>query len=212
MSNAVDFDKTAIPSMFVNMIKDRWNYNISIDVVPGLYRSMFNAIATLLKYQRSKNNPHIGFKLLNEAGEFVFGAILDYHAPEGDSDDTGNWTLSFTFNEEDMTDLNAVYDNHSDMFFTVANHEIRSSMYGNFQTELAATNVYVALVETIAKQLDAISNDPENGEVEITMPGIFMAGVGFEDGQKVFYIIPGHNIKQQIKDDKGLSKDLPKAA
>lgn len=203
----VDFEKESnIPVKYLEYIRDRWDMVLSVDVIPALYRSMFNTITTLLKYQRTKSAPHIGFKLLNEEGEFVFGAVLDFHAPEGDEDDTGNWTLSFTFNEEDMAALDAVYDNLNDMFFAVAQQEIRSSMYGNFQSNIAATKVYVGMIEVIKNQLNALADANVGAEIELSMPGIFMACVGWEDGDKVLSIIPGHNIKQQIKDDKGLSK------
>lgn len=205
MAKAIDFSKSSIPELYISYIKNNWNMKLSQDNIPDLYRVVFNTITTILKYQRNKNNPHIGFALKNEAGEFRFGAILDYHAPEGDEDDTGNWTLSFTFNEEDMNGLDEVYDNFSDMFFTAACQEVRSTMYGELHDTPSATRLFVAAIDVLLQQLDALSNSGE--DIELTMPGIFMACAGFEDGQKVYSIIPGHNIKQQIKDDKGLSKN-----
>lgn len=204
MSKAVDFSQSNIPEFFVSYIKNQWNMKLSQDVIADFYRVVFNTITTLLKYQRNKNTPHIGFKLMNEAGEFKLGAILDYHAPEGDDDDTGNWTLSFTFNEEDMAELDEVYDNFSDMFFTSASQEIRSTMYGDLVDNVSGTRIFCAAIDVLKSQLDSLSNSGE--EIELSMPGVFMACVGFEDGQKVYSIIPGHIIKQQIKDDKGLSR------
>lgn len=201
---SIDFSESNIPQLYVKYIKDRWCYNSRIDVIPNLYRVMFNSITTFLKYYRTKSKPHIGFKLMDDAGDFYMGAVLDFHAPEGESEDTGNWTLSFTLNEADMKDLDEVYDNFSDMFISVVNQEMHATAFGYFNDSSAATNMFVAMVDVLKEQLDILSNSGD--EYELTMPGIFMACVGFEDGQKVYSIIPGHNIKQQIKDDKGLSK------
>lgn len=202
--NSITFEESSIPQMYVEYVRDRWAMGVPIDFVTPMYRAMFSTFATLLKYQRNKNNPHIGFKLLNSEGEFIIGVILDYHAPETEDDDTGNWTLSFTFNEADMADLSTVYDNFSDMFYTIANQEVHAAFFGTIETQSAATDLFVAMIEVLKNQLDALANT--SNEVEIEMPGIFLASVGFEDGQKVYSIVPGHNIKQQIKDDKGLSK------
>ena len=203
-TKTIEFKDSSIADVFSAYIYDARNMFVPHDSVGDLYRVVFNTIATLLKYQRNKNKPNIGFKLMNDAGEFKLGAILSFHAPEGETDDTGNWTLTFTFNEADMQGLDDVYDNYSDMFFTVANQEVQAAMNGGFATTEYCTYLFVSCIEVLQQQLDTLASGGE--DVDITMPGIFMAGVGFEDGEKVYYVTPGHNIKQLIKDDKGLSK------
>lgn len=210
MSNSntmsVDFEKSCIAGNFPVYTKQRWNIRISDIYVADLYRCIFNSCATLLKYQRSKSRPHIGLKLMDEDGSFIVGVILDFHEAEGDADDTGNWTLSFTFNESDMEGLDDVFDNFSDMFYTVMAQEIRSGLSANLYSNIDATRFSVAAFKVLQEQLDAMSNNSDGRDVEIVMPGVFVASVGFEEGEKVFSITPGHNLKQQIKDDKGLSK------
>jgi hypothetical protein len=204
-TKTVDFETANIAECYLAYIKNHYGMRIRQDAIGDLYRVIFNTITTVLKYQRNKKNPHIGFKLKNEAGDFVFGALLDFHASEGDNDDMGNWTLSFTFNEDDMSECSETYDNYDDMFFAIACGEIRSTMYADFTDNASISEIFTAAFEVLKEQLDAASNTGE--EYEIVMPGIFNATVAFEDGQKVYCIIPGANIKQLVKDDKGQSKD-----
>jgi len=199
-----NLNETTIPNDFTIMLEERWCMTWPQDRTPEFYRVLFNSIATMLKYNRSKNNPRIGFKLINDAGEFRLGAILDYQKSDGEAEDTGNWVLSFTFYEEDMKDLNACFDNMSDSFFTIMDREIFDTMNGHFVTNEAASNMAVASIEVLKKDLSDMSNSGK--EIEVVHPGVFVASVGFEEGQKVFSIVPGHNVKQIVKDDKGLAK------
>lgn len=201
----LDFNETSIPSYFLLNIKERWGMNFPLNRVPEFYRVIFNSIATYLKHNRSKSSPRIGFKLVNDAGEFRFGAILEYQKPEdGEAEDTGNWVLSCTFYEDDMKNLDVCIDNMSNTFTTIVDGEIFSTMYGHMTESSVATNMFTAAIESLKDQLSKMADSGE--EVEVSLPGVFKASVGFEDGQKVFAIVPGHNVKQIIKDDKGLAK------
>lgn len=206
MANVIvkDFEETSIPNHFCATIKERWGMDFFYKRAPEFYRVLFDSIAVMLKANRNKSKPRIGFKLLNDAGEFRLGAILDYEVNEENEDDTGNWILSFTFNEEDMKDLNDCKDNMTDTFATIADHELYSTMYGHFVEESAITNMFSAAIESLKSQLSSMADSGE--EYKIVLPGVFEASVGFEDGQKVFAIVPGHNVKQIIKDDKGLAR------
>ena len=200
----LEFRETPIASHYVAVIKERWSMDYPENRVAELYRVIFNSIATMLKVNRNKNNPRIGFKLLNDAGEFRLGAILEYQKAEESEEDTGNWVLSFTFYEEDMKDLNDCKDNMFDSFFTIADHEMYSTTCGHFVDGEVITDMFSAAIESLKSQLSDIADSGE--EVVITLPGVFEASVGFEEGQKVYAIVPGHNIKQLIKDDKGLAR------
>lgn len=206
MANVIvkDLEETSIPNYFTNTIKERWGMDFYYKRVPEFYRVLFDSIAVMLKANRNKNKPHIGFKLLNDAGEFRLGAILDYEVAEDSEEDTGNWVLSFTLNEEDMNNLDDCKDNMTDTFATIADHELYSTMYGHFAEDSAITNMFSAAIESLTNQLSSMADSGE--EYKVVLPGVFEASVGFEDGQKVIAIVPGHNVKQIIKDDKGLAR------
>ena len=200
----LEFNESPIPSHYILTIKERWGMDYPENRVAELYRVIFNSIATMLKVNRNKNNPRIGFKLLNDAGEFRLGAILEYQSGEESEEDTGNWVISFTFYEDDMKDINDCKDNMFDSFTTIADHEMYSTTYGHFTEESAITNMFSAAIEVLKDQLSSIADSGE--ECKITLPGVFESSIGFEEGQKVYAIIPGHNVKQLIKDDKGLAR------
>lgn len=206
MANVIvkDFADTPIPNYFSTTIKERWGMDFFFQRVPEFYRVLFDSIAVMLKANRNKTKPRIGFKLLNDAGEFRLGAILDYEVSEESEEDTGNWILSFTFYEDDMKDLDDCKDNMCDTFATIADHELYSTMFGHFVEESAITNMFSAAAECLKDQLSSLADSGE--EYKVILPGVFEASVGFEDGQKVFAIVPGHNVKQIIKDDKGLAR------
>lgn len=206
MSTTIAFDKTPIPANFVVHIKDRWGINFNNAASPGMYIVFMNSIATFLKYQKSKATPHIGLKLLTNEGKFFMGATLDYHAPEGDDDDTGNWTLSFTFNEGDLLECDAIFDSMNDMFTTVVAKEISSVIYGSVHDNTCIAMLFESCVDVLKQTLDSMSND--GSDAEIVYDGIFTASVGFEEGQKFYAITPGEIIKQLIKDDKGNEKTM----
>ena len=119
----------------------------------------------MLKANRNKTKPRIGFKLLNDAGEFRLGAILDYEVSEESEEDTGNWILSFTFYEDDMKDLDDCKDNMCDTFATIADHELYSTMFGHFVEESAITNMFSAAAECLKDQLSSLADSGEEYKV-----------------------------------------------
>ena len=129
-----EFKETSIIQEYTLVMGERYEVNWPAARTPGLYRTVMYTIAAILKNYKSKSK-RIGFKLKDKNGEFKFGAILNYHAPEeGDNedDDAGNYTLEFTFYEDDMTDLDAVYDNYSDIFIMCSNKYAHDIMNGKF--------------------------------------------------------------------------------
>ena len=118
----VELKETSILGEVVFNLMEHHQLIMTADRIPDLYRTVFFTIAEILKHYKSKSNPRVGFIMKDNNGAFKFGAILNYHAPEedDDGDDKGNYTLEFTIDEKDMTDLDVTVDNHSDMFATAA--------------------------------------------------------------------------------------------
>ena len=173
------------------------------DRTPGFYRVFFFTIAEILKSKKSKNNPKVGFMLKDKNGDMKFGAILMYHAPDdgvddGD-DDKGNFTLEFTLDSADMTDLDIVIDNHSDLFIQCASRKASDIMYGRFVNMEYCNNLFIEAIDTLVKFMDA--NASETEEVSVIYKGVFTATVAVEGGEKIISIVPGEMVKQFIKGD-----------
>lgn len=198
-------DEISIANNYCARIKEKHGMLFPENQVSNLYRVLFRSMAIILKHFEAKATPKIGFSLLSDNGDFVIGALLTYQAPDNeDEDDQGNWNLSFTFNKEDMKDCDKLIDSHSDSFVAVAGGEIYSAMFGHFGNSTAVSIMFSEAIETIIRFLDLNTNDGE--EAEITLPGIFTASCGFEDGAKAYSIVPGAVVKQIVKDDEALSK------
>lgn len=198
-------DESNIASIFTTRVKERWNIVFNQNRFADLTGVLLKCTAIFLKYKRNKANPRTGLKLVNENGNFYFGAILDYHAPGDDAEDAGNWTLSWTLDEADMADITDIYDSQDGMWFDICAHELYQLMYAELRDNRGIAAIFETIVDSIKEMLDAASNG--GAEVNVEHTGIFDASVGFEEGAKVFAITPGYEVKQLVKDDKSLSSN-----
>ena len=200
------FTESAISAELTYNLMEHFNYAWVSDRTPGLYRVIFFTIADILKHKKSKSTPKIGFKLKDVNGNFKFGGILIYHAPEDGADDAdddkGNYTLEFTLHEDDMEDLDVVIDNHNDIFIECAGRNASIIMYGRFLSMVYCNNLFTEAIDTLIKFMDV--NASPNEEVSVDYKGVFTATVSVEGDEKVISIVPGEMIKQFIKGDSTL--------
>lgn len=199
MSKTFEFENTSISSQ-LNMDLVNMGYIWAEDRTVGFYKTLFDTIATYLKYYQSKNDEKIAFKMKDEKGDFKFGAALIYQKPEEDSEeDSGNWYLEFTLNEADLADASREIDNLSDAFYTVIAERANKIMYGSFKSATFMNKLCTVSIDEIVKWLDI--NASEEEDVNLVLRGIFTASVAVEGGIKVMSIVPGETIKQIIKND-----------
>ncbi|MCM1235479.1 MAG: hypothetical protein NC489_35720 [Ruminococcus flavefaciens] len=169
------------------------------------YRAMFSSFALAMKPYQSKDNKRIGLSIKDDKGNFKIGSILGYKKPDdaSEEDDTGNWYLQMTFNEEDMTDLTQSTDNHSDVFIRCMYDQANNICYGRFRTVESMYTMINTAIDELTKFLDA--NATDDGEpVDVTLRGYFTASVGVENGVKVMSVVPGEFVKQLVKEDYAL--------
>ena len=200
MSKTFEFEQTSIPSQFsINLLDNcqmSWMDTRTVD----LYRTLFTSIADVLKIHQDKTKSRIGFIMKDDKGVFKLGAVLNYRKPEdGEEEDSGNWYLEFTLDPEDMTNLDAEYDNHSDEFVICSNQEAFTIMSCRFANTEYMYIVYNTAIDTITNFLDV--NAVEGEDVEVVLRGVFTAAVAVENGVKVMSIVPGEAIKQIVKGD-----------
>lgn len=199
MSKTFEFENTSISAQ-LNMDLVNMGYIWAEDRTVGFYKTLFDSIATYLKYYQSKNDEKITYKMKDEKGDFKMGASLIYQKPEEDSEnDSGNWYLEFTFNEEDLEGSSREIDNLSDAYYTVISERANKIMYGSFKSATFMNKLCVVAVDEITKWLD--TNASEEEDVSLVLRGIFTASVVVEGGIKVMSIVPGETIKQIIKND-----------
>jgi len=203
MSKTFEFEQTSIPSQYSMNLKDNFGMLWVDTRTADLCRAMFAAIADTLKLHQTKDTERVGMIMKDEKGNFKLGAILVYTKPEeGSEEDSGNWYLQMTLDESDMTDLDVVVDNHSDVFVRCAGNEASNICYGRFRSTELMYQVFNTLIDTIVSFLDVNANETE--EVTVNLRGVFTASVAIESGVKVMSIVPGEYIKQIIKNDAAL--------
>lgn len=195
-----EFEKTSIPSQYSIDLKDNFGMIWVDSKTADMYRIIFSAIADTLKFNQNKDVEKTGFVLKDDKGNFKLGAIMTFRKPEdGSEEDTGNWFLELTFDEDDMDGIENIIDNHNDIFIRCATQDAYDIAYGRFKSVDMMYTMFIRAIDTLVAFLD--QNASETEEVEVNLRGVFTATVGVEDGVKVFAITPGEIIKQLIKND-----------
>ena len=201
MSKTFNFSQSSVPGQYSINIRDRYMMNFTDGRSEPIFRTVFTAIADVLKIHQNKNKHKVGFILKDTKGVFKIGAIMTYKSPEeGEEDDSGNWYLEFTFDESDMVNLDDIHEAPSAEFTMCANKECYDIASCRFKDTVCMYNIVECVIDTIKEFLDA--NVEDNGEeVELVLNGVFTASAVVEDGVKIMSIVPGEIIKQIIKED-----------
>lgn len=173
-------------------------------------KSFFAATAAYLSRMKvSKADEAVALVLTDVSGNFKFGSVVEYHENEENPDEPGNWSLVMTFNEEDITNLEAkktvkklLYG--GDAFKSVFDKVAYDVGAIEFQHEAYMYDACLLVIDTLIQILDREA-DPNN-VVDIECPGYFTASVSVEFGEKVFAITPDGHLKAIIKDDVALEK------
>ena len=197
-------------SVFGNLSKhlyDEYSMIIAEHLIEKFYRVVFRSSAMMVKYHADKKNHRTGFSFKDKNGEFVYGVILTFNPPEEESEDGGNWTLDFTFNQADMKDVDDCIDNFSDVFYTILQTESYTAMHAHVKSNEDLCILVAEFIRAIVFFLDENSNDSSE-DVELEMAHIFKASVGFDGGKKVYSLTPGDSIKQIIKGDDETEKKV----
>lgn len=203
MAKTFEFEQTSIPSQYSINLYDNFGMMWVDSRTSDLYRILLDSIAETLKFNQAKDVSRIGMSMLDDKGNFKFGAILNYKKPEeGSDEDSGNWYLEFTFYKEDMEDIDISVDNHSDIFIKCASQSAYQIIRGRFRSTDVMYNVFNTAIDTLTEFLD--TNATETEEVEVVLPSIFTASVAIENGVKVMSIVPGEVVKQVIKNDSAI--------
>lgn len=202
MSKQYDFyTESNIPNQYGNNLKNRHQMEIWEQTCSDIYRVLFSTLADVLKTEGSKNHaPKIAVALYDEKGIFKVGAILTYRAPDADEEeDSGNWYLEFTFNEEDIEDIDKVFSNHDSIFDLHAVQNLSNICHATFREKRWISIMFCTAIDTIKEFLDV--NATEEDEISVVMRGVFTASVVVENGIKCMTIVPGEVIKQIVKND-----------
>lgn len=128
---------------------------------------------------------------------------------EEESDDSGNWYLQFTLDEEEFKgdDIEIVPSSSPDFIDAVYKQLITEFRYRISEGVQVNTNMFSiidAFIKTLLHWLDQNADAKE--EVTVKLENYFEATVAIEDEEKVIAILPLGSLKRAIKSDIDLEK------
>jgi hypothetical protein len=177
-----------------------------------LLQSFFASTAAYLsRVKISKVDEAVAMVLTDTAGNFKFAAIVEYHENNDNPDEPGNWSFVMTFNESDVTELEAkktvkklLYSNEG---FKSVFDKVSYDIIGiAFEHSSYMYDACLLIVDTLVQILEREADQNPNEVVDIEVPGYFTASVSVEFGEKVFAVTPDGHLKAIIKDDAALEK------
>lgn len=128
---------------------------------------------------------------------------------EEESDDSGNWYLQFTLDEEEFKgdDIEIVPSSSPDFIDAVYKQLVTEFSYRISEGVQVNTNMFSIIdtfIKTLLHWLDQNADAKE--EVTVTLENYFEATVAIEDEEKVIAILPLGSLKRAIKSDIDLEK------
>lgn len=193
--------ESQLPEMYSKALFEEVYFDLAPDHTDKMFDVLFTGTSAVLNFTKSKERPAAyAFKALN--GTFIAAAIVQYF--ESTSENPGNWSLVWTFDEADIPDnalVNTLDDSQTHQYFI----GVAGNKYAmQFKNESAIMNCLVYCLTHLKKWLD--ENAKETEEVSIELDGIFKARVAVENGEKVFALEPGEDVKVLIKSDDMIEK------
>ena len=197
---AMEFASTNLPHNVSHGLYHEKGYDVAEGHIDKLYYVIMFGVANLLRDTKSQEVPTT-FKITGLKNKPVAAATVEYF---DNGDNPGNWSLTWTFNVEDIPE-NAVkidlQDDNTHSYFRV----IAGEKWGmKFYDRTSIITLITYSMEQLYKWLD--ENAKEGETVEIELDGIFNAKVEVVDGVKKFAIDPAGEVKTIIKDDASIEK------
>lgn len=195
--------ETQLPALYSQCLHDKYRWDFGPAHLEKIYDILFTASANLLSNIKSKEKPAaLVLKAVN--GVFIAAGFVQYFENADDANQPGNWSLAWTFNEEDVPEnalICSLGDGQVQPYFI----SYAGDKFGlQFKDSAAFESLLVESVIYLKKWLD--ENASETEEVKIELDGVFVGRVAVENGEKVFAIEMDGLVKQLIKDDASIEK------
>ena len=155
-----------------------------------------------LKIKKSKEDK-VAMVFKDYDGTFKCAFMLEYTPANDDAEDgespDGNYNLTATFNEADLSECGQIYDCH-DMLFASILRDVSIRLHRmQYNKDHFVVDLPCIFFAKVAEWLDV--NAKENETVTLEADGYFEAAVSVENGHKIVALTPGAIAKQIIKDD-----------
>lgn len=199
------FNETSIPTSYSVDSEAKLNLMIAETHVENMYKCVFTAIAKFLSVNKHvADDAKIAIEVRDTKNNFKAAAIVQHTDGGDESEDSGNFNFVFTFNEEDVADVDAAnkFSIFDPAFVTLMGQIALTEFKFSFVNPNFINGAVNLVFDNLIKFLDMNTGDEG---IEVELDGYFVAVGEMEDGIKVFGIVPGEHIKTIIKDDAALS-------
>lgn len=159
---------------------------------------IFTAIAKFLGINKSVDAGKAALRFDDYKGNMLMAAIVTY-TPNEDTSMPGNWSLSFTFDPEDIKGINPTQNANDLAFHTVLSDVTLKLISYRFKTIAYEDGIVKCSIEALRACLDRNANPEATYEIEL--PDYFTASVAVEDGHKVMAIEPSAKLSRIVKGD-----------
>ena len=168
-----------------------------------LSKVFFAGVSSYLSRRKvTKEDECVALLISDINGQFKFGAVVEY-TPNENPDEPGNWNYWFTFNQEDINDLEkrkTIKKYITDDAFKSVMDKVAYEVGGfGFEHSSYIYDSCLIVIDTILQVLD--HEAIEGQVVDLEMPGYFLASVQTENDEKTFAIVPDGHMKALIKSD-----------
>lgn len=201
-TTTIALNKSSVLGQLSQNLLERDCMSVTPEVCGSIYKVLISSIPSFLFAKKSKDAGKVGLKIEDPKGNTTIGGIVTYHKPDGEDDDKGNWSLEFTFDNDDLADISSIYESSSSEFVQVYERLASEIFHGSFLTPQWATTIFTECVVTLKEVLKA--NAVEGKIFEIVEDGYFIASSTIEGGEVIYAIVPGDMMKTIVKDDSAL--------
>ena len=205
--------ETSLYVMVSNELINTRRYGWNDQCTDIIIESTFSAFASFLGMVKNKDVT-TAVVIKDIYGEFSFGAFVQFHKSEEEGTDEGSWTLSYTFDKNDIEDNWKVYGFGEDMEVANAFHTVAYTKYqmgfssqpkddNNAKPEGSAQDLITIIFNIIKEYMRSnITIDPQ---LEITDIAVLTAAIA-DDNSVVIGIEPSALLKQYVKEDSNISE------
>lgn len=170
--------------------------SVSTEVFEPLIKCVLLGMADYAKVLANKEEK-MAVCIDNLKGDPILSAIISFCPPEDDENDTGNYTIAYTFNKEDLEGITLRKISDS------ACHSVFDSRAKYLHLNLASpSSIYIAALSfatVLTQWLD--SNTSEKEGCTLVYDGFFEASGELIKDKKVFTFTPYGYLKTPIKND-----------
>ena len=173
--------------------------------IEKIVKSVFLSVAAFLSYRKkNKEEEAQAVVLIDPSGTFKFAGWVEYTPNKNNPDEPGNYSLTMTFEKEDLADLEkrksvTKYQMNSTEYLASFN-KVANEVGINFDFSSVAYESMIITIENLVLTLYGEIDD-NNNKAEISLDGYFTAYAENSDDDIHCAIVPEGQLKAFIKDD-----------